>query len=289
MSTRPLKKPTYGKKRRERQIPELIKPTTTIPNRPRSPDEPPMFGYARVSMDTQNAQRQIDDLVTFGVGIQDVFVDVGTGAHMDRQGWNTMLGLMHPGDLLVIHSIDRLSRDLVHTMTTLKELNQRGIRVKVLTMDFDSQTPMGRFVFAMMAAFSQFERDVIIERTMHGLERARARGVMGGSKQRWTDEQIEAAVGEFGTWAGAARKLKCAEITVKRRYEALMESRIKGEAVVLPPLEQEPEAATLPEAKYQCENCESVFEDFNGEPQCPECGSEDVHPLSGEKEVESDE
>jgi DNA invertase Pin-like site-specific DNA recombinase len=84
-------------------------------------------------------------------------------------------------------------------------------------MDFDSRTPMGRFVFAMMAAFSQFERDVINERTAHGLAKARERGITGGATPQWTDKQIATAVAKHGTYEKAATALKCSLITVKRR------------------------------------------------------------------------
>ena len=163
------------KRRRKRKITPIL--TSTVPDKPRGPDDPPIFGYARVSMSDQSNQRQVDELVSAGVAAVDIFSDTGTGATMDRPGWEDLVKQLEPGDVLVIHSIDRLSRNLVDTMTTLDMLHKRGVRVKVLTMDFDSTTPMGKFVFAMLSAFSQFERDVIHERTMHGIAKARERGV----------------------------------------------------------------------------------------------------------------
>jgi DNA invertase Pin-like site-specific DNA recombinase len=212
--------PNAPKKRpRKRKITPIL--TSTVPDRERGPDEPHMVGYVRVSMNDQSNQRQVDELVMAGVGAVDIFSDVGTGANMDRQGWEDCARDLRAGDILVIHSLDRLSRDLVHTMMTLRELNNRGVTVRVLTMDFDSRTPMGRFVFAQMAAFSQFERDVINERTAHGLAKARERGVFGGSKIKWTDEQIAAAVKDHGTYEAAAKALGCSVVTVKRRMPGI--------------------------------------------------------------------
>ena len=145
---------TPPKKRRRRKITPYL--TSTVPDKPRGPDDPPMYGYARVSMDSQSTQRQVDELVQAGVWAEDIYSDTGTGANMDRPGWEDVVRVLEPGDVLVIHSLDRLSRNLVDTMTTLDAMNKRGIRVKVLTMDFDSTTPMGRFVFAILSAFSQF-------------------------------------------------------------------------------------------------------------------------------------
>lgn len=211
------------KRRRRRKITPIL--TSTVPDKPRGPDDPPIFGYARVSMSDQSNQRQVDELVAAGVAAVDIFSDTGTGATMDRPGWEDLVKQLEPGDVLVIHSIDRLSRNLVDTMTTLDMLHKRGVRVKVLTMDFDSRTPMGRFVFSMLSAFSQFERDVIHERTMHGLAKARERGVMGGSKMKWSVEAVVAAVKAHGSYKNAAAKLGCKEITVKRK---MAEAKEKG-------------------------------------------------------------
>ena len=203
--------------RKSRLIPIL---TSTIPDRERGPDDPHMVGYVRVSTDEQNAQRQVDELVMAGVAAVDIFSDKGTGANLDRPGWEACTKDMQPGDILVIHSLDRLSRNLVDTMQTLKALNDKGVRVKVLTMDFDSTTPMGRFVFSMMAAFAQFEREVILERTLHGLAMARERGVFGGAAKKYTDEAIKTAVAEHGV-LGAAKKLGASKVTIIRRMKAI--------------------------------------------------------------------
>ena len=206
---------TPKKRRRKRKITPIL--TSTIPDKPRGPDDPPIFGYARVSMDDQSNQRQVDELVMAGVAAVDIFSDVGTGANMDRPGWEDLLKQLEPGDVLVIHSLDRLSRNLVDTMTTLKALNDRGVKVRVLTLDFDGTTPLGEFIFSIMAAFSQLERRIILERTMHGLARARERGVTGGSKIIWTVEQVVAAVKAHGSQENAAKKLGCHVQTVKRK------------------------------------------------------------------------
>lgn len=88
--------------------------------------------------------------------------------------------------------------------------------VRVLTMDFDSRTPMGRFIFSIMAAFAQFEREVIHERTLHGLAKARERGKVGGAAKQYTDEAIGEAYKMARTTPKAAKRLGRSEITVKR-------------------------------------------------------------------------
>lgn len=183
-----------------------------------------MVGYVRVSTNDQTNQRQVDELVQAGVSPIDIFGDEASGATMERPGWEACGRELREGDILVIHSLDRLSRDLVHTMTTLRELNERGVTVKVLTMDFDSRTPMGRFVFSMMAGFAQFERDIILERTAHGLAKARERGVFGGAVQKFSDEAIARAHKRGGNIEQAAKLLKCSIPTIKRGLARIREA-----------------------------------------------------------------
>lgn len=176
-----------------------------------------MLGYVRVSMSHQNTQRQVDDLVRAGVAPVDIFGDHASGKDMERPGWKACVRDLQAGDMLVIHSLDRLSRNVVDTMTTLEELAGKGVRVKVLTLDFDSQTPIGRFVFTMMSAFAQLERETIQLRTLHGLESARLRGRIGGAKLIWTKKQVAAAYKVHKTYEATAKALGCARITVVRK------------------------------------------------------------------------
>lgn len=201
----------------------LLRFTSEIPWRGREEGEPYLAGYVRVSTEGQTTQRQVDDLVKYGVAPVDIWGDNMTGATMVRPGWEDCKRNLQPGDILVLHSLDRLSRNLVDTMTTLGELNARGVSVKVLTMDFDSRTPMGRFVFSMMAAFAQFEREVMNERSAHGLQRAREAGRIGGGTRLHSPEVIADLYAKAkGKTSDAKEKavatqLKVAQITVKRR------------------------------------------------------------------------
>ena len=136
---------------------------------------------------------------------------------------------LQPGDILVIHSLDRLSRNLIHTMNSLQALTERGVQLKILTMDFNSQTPMGRYMMANMANFAQFEREVSNARTAHGLQRAREAGRIGGRRSQWTKTQVKAAYKKHGTYEKTAAALGCSRITVIRKV-APPKVRAKEEA-----------------------------------------------------------
>lgn len=164
-----------------------------------------MIGYARVSMSDQNNQRQIDELVKFGVAVEDIYTDQASGKDMKRPGWEACWkDLRGPqeegaqGDLLVIHAIDRLGRDLLQVCQTLKALHDKGCALKVLSMDIDTRTPVGYFTFSIMAAFAEMERKLILERTMHGLAKARARGVIGGATARHDHQAVLDAAERYG-------------------------------------------------------------------------------------------
>src|SRR4051812_12069298 len=98
----------------------LLTFTSEIPWKPRADDAPMMVGYVRVSMSHQNTQRQVDDLVAHGVAPVDIFGDKASGRDMERPGWKACMRDLQPGDILVIHSLDRLSRNLIHTMNSLQ-------------------------------------------------------------------------------------------------------------------------------------------------------------------------
>jgi hypothetical protein len=118
-----------------------------------------MIGYARVSMSDQDNRRQIDDLIRFGVDARDIYEDKASGRDMKRPGWQAAWKDLSEGDLLVVHAIDRLGRDLIEVVRTVKELNERGCDIKVLSMDLDTRTPTGRLLLSFMAAMAQWERE----------------------------------------------------------------------------------------------------------------------------------
>ncbi|WP_200863452.1 recombinase family protein [Asaia sp. SF2.1] len=174
-----------------------------------------LVGYVRVSTSDQNNEHQIDSLIKFGVDPRDIFEDKASGKNMARPGWKDCWRDIREKDILVVHSIDRLGRDLVEVVQTVKALHDRGADLKVLTMDLDTRTPTGRLIFAVVAAMAQWERELIVERTRNGLAAARARGKKGGRKPTLTDEQVTEALARIQ--AGEHAKTVAAEYGVSRQ------------------------------------------------------------------------
>lgn len=195
-----------------------------------------MVGYARVSTATQSLQRQVDELVKYGVAAVDVFSDKASGKDMDRSGWHQCWIDLRDGDVLVVQSLDRLGRNLEEVIKIERELREKGVTLKVLAQDINTATPSGRLIFHILMTVAQFEREWSIERTMHGLKKARERGVMGGRVKKFTDEAIEQAVVSNGgplapnVWHLAAKALGCSKVTIMKRWNAIERGRVADAA-----------------------------------------------------------
>ena len=138
------------------------------------------IGYARVSTGEQNLDRQLDNLMAYGCEAENIYQEKMTGTDIERPILNIMLKALREGDTLVIDSFSRLSRSTKHLLDTVEELNKRGINLVSLKESLDTTTATGKLMLTMLSALSQFERDIIVERTREGLKAARARGRMGG-------------------------------------------------------------------------------------------------------------
>ncbi len=230
MSTKPATKQSTRKKRGKKRVVTPIL-TSTIPDKEPDPERP-LWGYARVSTNDQSLQRQVDELVKYGVAAVDIFSDKKSGkTFADRTGWHDLFRELEAGDTVVIHSLDRLGRNLEEVIRIERELREKEVTLKVLAQDINTSTAAGGLIFHVLMTVSQFEREWSLERTMHGLRAAAARGVKGGSVKTYTDEQIEQAVIDAGgpdapnAWLNAAKAVGCTKVTVMRRYAAIEKTR----------------------------------------------------------------
>ena len=156
------------------------------------------IGYARVSKagDAQNLDLQYDALTADGVAKEFIYEDRASGKKDSRPGLDACLKALREGDTLAVWKLDRLGRDLHHLVSVVQELTERGIGLRVLAgqgAQIDTATPAGRLVFGIFAALAEFERELIRERTLAGLEAARARGRRGGRKFALTKAQVRLA------------------------------------------------------------------------------------------------
>ncbi len=150
-----------------------------------------LIGYARVSTMDQNPQMQTDALDK--AGCERIFIEKISGSHKERPELKSALDYMREGDTLVVWKLSRLARSIRQIIKTANDLEQRKIKLKVLTQKIDTGTPEGRLFFHMTAAFDEFQRELIVENTLAGLAAARKRGRRGGRPPSMTEEKIRTA------------------------------------------------------------------------------------------------
>lgn len=138
-----------------------------------------IIGYARVSTQDQNLDRQLDQLSAYGC--ERIYQEKCTGSKKERPELDRLLDNIRTGDIIVISELTRLSRSTKDLIQLVDVLDQKGCNIKSLKESWvDTTTPHGKLVFTIFAGISQFERDLIIQRTKEGLASARARGRKGG-------------------------------------------------------------------------------------------------------------
>jgi len=141
-----------------------------------------VIGYARVSTVDQNPEAQ--DAALRDAGCVRVFTDHASGSKADRPQLTAALNYLNAGDTLVVWRLDRLGRSLPHRVDVVRELSDRHNEFRSLTEAIDTSTPSGRLLFHVAAAFAEFERDLIQERTRAGMAAARYTTLRGTTRAR---------------------------------------------------------------------------------------------------------
>ncbi len=200
-----------------------------------------LIGYVRISKSdgSQVCDLQTDALISAGVASDHIYEDQASGKKDGRPGLIACLKALRTSDVLVVWKLDRLGRDLRHLVNLVQELSDRGVGLKVLTghgADIDTTTASGKMVFGIFAALAEFERELIRERTMAGLESARARGRKGGRRFAMTKAQVrlaQAAMGNKETYiAGLCEELGVTRTTLYRYVGPNGELRDHGKKVL---------------------------------------------------------
>lgn len=142
-----------------------------------------LLGYARVSKgDEQTNIMQARALRA--AGCRRLFEEAASGGRWDRPELHRLLDHLREGDTLVVWKLDRLSRSLKDVLHIMERIAKAGAGFRSLTENIDTTTPAGRMMMQMVAAFAEFERAMIRERTSAGLAAARAEGRIGGRRKK---------------------------------------------------------------------------------------------------------
>jgi DNA invertase Pin-like site-specific DNA recombinase len=153
----------------------------------------PLYTYLRVSTDAQDHEAQRAALTSAGVEADREFIDVLSGKTTSRPGLDEMLATVRWGDTVVVYRLDRLGRSMLHLVSLVLDLEQRGVTVRSISESLDTSTTMGKMVLSLYAGMAQLERETIAMRTKAGLAAAKARGVRLGS--RGAEQRTRSAAG----------------------------------------------------------------------------------------------
>lgn len=177
-----------------------------------------IYGYARVSTDTQSLAAQVDQLTA--AGAEKVFQEKASGARSERPQLRRLLQQLGPGDVVIVARLDRLARSTRDLLNVLGGITERGAAFRSLADAWaDTTTPHGRLMVTVLGGLAEFERELIRARTGEGIRRAKASGVKLGRKPALDAYQRKRALemlDEGKPGVEVARLLAVSESTISR-------------------------------------------------------------------------
>lgn len=146
-----------------------------------------IIGYGRVSTEDQDLTRQIEALQK--AGCERIYLEKISGSKSSRPELDKMQSELQSGDVVVVQTLDRLGRSLINLLDITEAWEKKGIGFKCINQNFDTTTSAGKLFFSIVAAFAEFERNIIRERTKDALRVKRDKGVKLGRKADKDKEQ----------------------------------------------------------------------------------------------------
>ncbi len=182
-----------------------------------------ILGYIRVSTLDQNTERQLD-----GIKLDRKFTDKASGKDTKRKQLDELMLFARTGDTIIIHSMDRLARNLNDLLRVVQLLTDKGVCVQFVkeNLSFDGEdSPMSKLMLSIMGAFAEFERSLIRERQREGIALAKKRGVYKGRKKALSDDDISLLVSRAKAGENKSRLAKEFGISRETVYQYLRQSK----------------------------------------------------------------
>lgn len=167
--------------------------------------DPVIYGYARVSTkgqarDGNSLEAQEKELRS--AGAKEVVSDAYTGSVTNRPELDRLLEVLNEGDTLMVTKLDRIARSVTQGIELISRLNERGINVHVLNMGLMDDSPTGKLIRNVMLSFAEFERSMILQRTMEGKQIARTKaGFREGRPKKYNREQLDLAMQQLENYS----------------------------------------------------------------------------------------
>jgi DNA invertase Pin-like site-specific DNA recombinase len=179
------------------------------------------IGYIRVSSLDQNTQRQLE-----GIQLDRIFTDKASGKDTKRPQLDELLRFIRDGDTLLVHSMDRLARNLDELRSLVQRLTKKGVRVEFLKEHLvftGEDSPLANLMLSVMGAFAEFERALIGERQREGITLAKARGAYRGRRKALSPDkaaELRRRVGAGEQKTGLAREFGISRETLYQYLRA---------------------------------------------------------------------
>jgi DNA invertase Pin-like site-specific DNA recombinase len=174
-----------------------------------------IFNYLRVSTILQNTERQLVDVVC-----DRLYEDKLSGKDTNRPQFQLMMNNLRSGDVINVHSLDRVGRNTKDILEIVQEVKDKGCQIyfhkENLKFDGTKSDLYSDLMLTILAGFSEFERNIILERQREGIAIAKAKGVYKGRKKKLTDEQLEDMKMDFN--AGLAKTEIAEKYGITRAY-----------------------------------------------------------------------
>lgn len=146
------------------------------------------LGYIRVSTFDQNPERQLE-----AIHIDKRFVDKASGRSTDRPKLKELITYARQGDTIIVHSMDRLARDLKDLRNLVEHFTSKDIKVQFIKENITfsgDDSAMSNLLLSIMGGFAEFERNLIKERQLEGIALAQKKGLYKGGKRKLSDDQV---------------------------------------------------------------------------------------------------
>jgi DNA invertase Pin-like site-specific DNA recombinase len=186
------------------------------------------IGYARVSTDDQSLSFQLDALRA--AGCEKIHEDKASGVLNGRKGLSEAMKGCAAGDVLVVWKLDRLARSLHDLVVIAEDLKSREVGLKILTGEgaaVDTTHPQGRMIFGILAVMAEFERELISERTVAGMNAAKRRGQHVGRPRKLAPDQLDMAAQLISGDRSQREVAKALGVAVSTLREAMKAKRDK--------------------------------------------------------------
>jgi DNA invertase Pin-like site-specific DNA recombinase len=191
------------------------------------------IGYARVSTPDQQAGLAAQVSMLEADGCEFVFRDIASGKLASRPQWDAAMAILKPGDVLVAVRLDRFSRSVQHLLGVAEDFGKRGLDLVCTDQPIDTTTAAGKLFFTILAAFAEFERNLISERTIDGLKATAGRGRNGGRKPKLKPHDVAYARAQADAHrpiTELARELGVSRATLYRALDTTAQQPARAES-----------------------------------------------------------